>query len=74
MGNTSFMRFVAAFILVLVSPIALQAESCPKACGEVCGTEKSCCPAQGKRCDSVQLERGGDPASAFSSKGGLRLR
>ena len=74
MGNTSTMRFVAALILTLASPIALQAESCPKACGEVCGTEKSCCPAKGKRCDFVQLERGGDPTSSYSSKGGLRLR
>ncbi len=51
-----------------------QAGSCPEACGTVCGTEKSCCPAKGKRCGSVQLERGGDPTSAYSSKGGLRLK
>ena len=74
MGNNSPVKHAIAFILILTSPIALWAESCPKACGKVCGTEKSCCPAQGKRCDSVQLERGGDPASAYSSKGGLRLR
>ena len=52
----------------------VQAGSCPESCGTICGTEKSCCPAQGKKCGSVQLERGGDPASAYSSKGGLRLR
>jgi len=68
------MRLLAAIVLILVSPMALRAESCPKACGEVCGTEKSCCPAKGKRCDFVQLERGGDPTSSYSSKGGLRLR
>ncbi|MEY5062998.1 MAG: hypothetical protein RLZZ112_962 [Verrucomicrobiota bacterium] len=68
------MRFIAPLLLILMSPMALRAESCPKACGEVCGTENSCCPAKGKRCGSVQLERGGDPASAYSSKGGLRLR
>lgn len=68
------MRLLAAIALILVSPMVLRAESCPKACGEVCGTEKSCCPAKGERCGSVQLERGGNPASAYSSKGGLRLR
>ena len=61
-------------LLLAISPLALRAESCPRACAEVCGTEKSCCPAKGSPCGSVQLERGGDPASAYSSKGGLRLR
>lgn len=51
-----------------------QAGSCPEACREVCGTEKSCCPAKSESCGAVQLERGGNPASAYSSKGGLRLR
>ena len=59
--------------LCLGLPFA-QAGSCPEACRDVCGTEKSCCPAKGERCGSVQLERGGNPASAYSSKGGLRLR
>jgi len=61
------------FALWVCLPLA-QSGSCPEACGDVCGTEKSCCPAKGKRCGSVQLERGGSPASAYSSKGGLRLR
>ena len=61
-------------MLLLAYPISARAESCPKICGDVCGTEKSCCPAKGAKCGSVQLERGGNPASAFSSKGGLRLR
>jgi len=61
-------------LLLAICPLALRAESCPQACAEVCGTEKSCCPAQGRPCGSVQLERGGDAASAYSSKGGLRLR
>ena len=52
----------------------VQAGSCPDACRDVCGTDKSCCPSKGKSCASVQLERGGQPASAYASKGGLRLR
>lgn len=66
----------AAFLVfawLVILPLA-QAGSCPESCRDVCGTQNSCCPARGKRCDFVQLERGGDPASAFSSKGGLRLR
>ncbi len=63
--------FLFAFWICL--PMA-GAGSCPEACADICGTEKSCCPAKGRPCGSVQLERGGDPASAYSSKGGLRLR
>ena len=68
------MKVVFGFLILLSSTVLLPAGSCPEACRDVCGTEKSCCPAKGKRCGSVQLERGGDPASAYSSKGGLRLR
>lgn len=61
------------FTWLVTLPLA-QAGSCPEACRDVCGTAKSCCPARGERCGSVQLERGGNPASAYSSKGCLRLR
>jgi hypothetical protein len=65
--------FVAITALWICLPLA-QAGSCPEACGTPSGTGNSRCPVQGKNCGSVQLERGGDPASAYSSKGGLRLR
>ena len=65
--------FWLLFALSIGLPLA-QAGSCPEACADVCGTEKTCCPAKSRRCGSVQLERGGDSASAYSSKGGLRLR
>lgn len=61
-------------VLLLICATWIQAGSCPEACKDVCGTNKSCCPSKGKSCGSVQLERGGQPASAYASKGGLRLR
>jgi len=68
------MKKALVLLLLLAAGTALRAGSCPEACRDVCGTSQSCCPAKGERCSSVQLERGGTPSSAYSSKGGLRLR
>jgi len=59
--------------LLILGTYASQAGSCPEACRTGCGTKNSCCPSKGKSCQSVQLERGGTPSSAYASKGGLRL-
>lgn len=67
------MKFIF-FLLLLTCVTWIHAGSCPEACQDVCGKEKSCCPSKGKSCGSVQLERGGQPTSAYASKGGLRLR
>ena len=65
-------------LLVCLTGLALvtlaQAGSCPDACPNVCGSEKSCCPAKKQSCRGVQLERGGSPASAYSSKGAPRIK
>lgn len=68
------MKYILILIALGVAGAAARAGNCPEACLDVCGTNRSCCPAKGDRCGSVQLERGGTPSSAFSSKGGLRLR
>lgn len=60
--------------LLILGTYVTQAGSCPEACKTGCGTKNSCCPSKGKSCQSVQLERGGIPSSAYASKGGLRLR
>ena len=74
MGDTHRMKMLAGLLLALTLAVWTQAGSCPEACRDICGTAKSCCPAKGEKCGSVQLERGGYPSSAYSSKGGLRLR
>lgn len=68
------MKFIFCLLLLLTCVTWIHAGSCPEACQDVCGKEKSCCPSKGKSCGSVQLERGGLPTSAFASKSGLRLR
>ncbi|NBR45746.1 MAG: hypothetical protein EBT68_01225 [Verrucomicrobia bacterium] len=61
-------------VLLLACSTFLRAETCPEACAKACGTEKSCCPVKNSVCSPTPLERGGNPGSAYSSKGGLRLR
>ena len=65
-------------LLGLLTAVALgtlaHAGSCPDACQDVCGTRNSCCPAKKQKCNWVQLERGGSPSSAYSSKGTPRLK
>ena len=63
-----------AFVLLLACSAFLRAETCPEACVNRCGTKKSCCPAKNSVCSPTPLERNGNPGSAYSSKGGLRLR